>query len=80
MLIIDHTIDICGFSEDSTMAEFIKQQAWTELSDVVTISLEEVADFRTLKDDGSYKAKPLAHHVRKLKGFLLFYNRQCQEL
>jgi hypothetical protein len=80
MSIIDHIIDICGFSEDSTMTEFIKQQGWTELSDVVTVSLEEVADFRTVKDDGSYKAKPLAHHVRKFKGFLLFYNRQCQEL
>jgi hypothetical protein len=47
---------------------------------VVTIYLEEVADFRTAKDDGSYKAKPLAHHVQKFKGFLLFYNCQCQDL
>jgi hypothetical protein len=80
MLIIDHIIDICGFSEDSIMAEFIKQQGWTELLDVATSSLEEFADFQTVKDDGSYKAKPLAHHVQKFKGFLLFYNCQCQVL
>jgi hypothetical protein len=47
---------------------------------VATISLEEVYDFRTVKDDGSYKARPLAHHVQKSKGFLLFYNHQCQDL
>jgi hypothetical protein len=34
MSIIDHIIDICGFSEDSTIAEFIKQQGWLELLDV----------------------------------------------
>jgi hypothetical protein len=36
--IVDHIINICGFSEDSTMYEFIKQQGWTELSDIFTIS------------------------------------------
>jgi hypothetical protein len=78
--VIDHIINLCGFPDDSTMVEYIKQQGWTELTDVVTIQLDEVADFRTNNDDGSYKAKPMAHHIRKFKGFLLFYNRKCQEL
>jgi hypothetical protein len=35
---------------------------------VVTISLEEVAEIQTAKDDDSYKAKPIAHYVRSSKG------------
>jgi hypothetical protein len=78
--VIDHIIDICGFPDDSIMTEFIKQEGWTELSDVVTITLDEVADFKTVNKDGSYKAKPLAHHLRKFKGFLLLYNNKCRDL
>jgi len=78
--VIDHIIDICGFPDDSTMTEYIKQQGWKELSNVVMITLEEVADFKTLNDDGTYRAKPLNHHLRKFKGFLLMYNRKCRDL
>jgi hypothetical protein len=63
--IIDHIIDICGFPDDSIMTEYIREQGWRELSDVVMITLDEVADFKLVTDDGSYKAKPLNHHLRK---------------
>jgi hypothetical protein len=62
MSVNDPIIDICGFS-NSTMAELIKQQGCTELLDVATFWLEDVADFRTVNDDVSYEAKLLAHHV-----------------
>jgi hypothetical protein len=78
--IIDHIIDICGFPDDSTMTEYIREQGWRELSDVVMITLDEVADFKLVNDDGSYKAKPLNHHLRKFKGFLLMYNRLSRNL
>ena len=78
--IIDHIIGICGFSDDSTMTEFIRDQGWAELSDVVMITLEEVADFKTVNDDGTYKAKPLNHHLCKFKGFLLMYHRKSRGL
>jgi hypothetical protein len=47
---------------------------------MVTISQEEVADFRAVNDDGSYKDKSLAHHIGKFKGFLLSYNCQWYEV
>jgi Reverse transcriptase (RNA-dependent DNA polymerase) len=78
--IIDHIIDICGFPDDSIMTEYIREQGWRELSDVVMITLDEVADFKLVTDDGSYKAKPLNHHLRKFKGFLLMYNRMSRDL
>ena len=76
--VIDHIIELCGFPDDSTMKEYIMSQGWSDLSDVVMITLDEVADFKTLNDDGSYKAKPLNHHLRKFKGFLLYYHRLCR--
>ena len=78
--VIDHIINLCGFPDDSTMVEFIQREGWNELSDVTTLSLEDVNDFKTVNRDGSYKAKPLAHHVRKFRGFLLYYLRKCRDL
>ena len=78
--VIKHIVDVCSFRNDSTMMEIILQQGWSDLTDVITLSLEDVGDLTLLKDDGSYSAKPLAIHVRKLKGFLLLYNRKCTDL
>jgi hypothetical protein len=32
------------------------------------------------KDDGTFEAKPMMHHLRLFRGFLLFYNRMSREL
>ena len=77
--IVDHIIEICAFPDDSIMVEFIKEQGWTSLTDIVMITLDEVGEFKLLNDDGSFKAKPLLHHVRKFKGFLLYYNRMSRD-
>ena len=78
--IIEHIVDICGFPSDSTMKEIIVQEGWTDLTDVTTLTLDDVSNLTLYNADGSYAAKPLAHHVRKLKGFLLLYNRKCIDL
>ena len=78
--ILEHIIELCNFPDDSTMVEYIQQQGWTTLTDVTMVSLEEVNDFKTVKEDGSYKAKPLTIHLRRFKGFLLYYNRKCRDL
>ena len=78
--IIEHILYLCGFADDSTMVEFIQNEGWTELLDVTTISLDKVNDFKTVNRDGSYKAEPLTHHVRKFCGFLLYYLRKCRDL
>ena len=77
--VIDHIIEICGFPEDSIMAEVIGQQQWSILSDVTMLTFDDIKDLVLTKDDGSYDAKPMAIHLRKLKGFLLYYNRKCKE-
>jgi hypothetical protein len=78
--VINHIIDICGFPDDSTMVEYINKQQWTDLADVVMIMLAEVDEFKLVNKDGSYIAKPMLHHIRRFKVFLLLYNRKCREL
>jgi hypothetical protein len=77
---MDHIIDICGFLDDSTMVEYINKQQWTELDDVGAITLAEVDKFNLVNKDGLCKAKPMQHHVRCCKGFLLLYNLKCHDL
>jgi hypothetical protein len=62
------------------MMDVIAQQGWTELSNATTLTLTEVSNLTLLKDDGTYWAKPLAHHLRKLKCFLLLYLWKCRDL
>jgi hypothetical protein len=50
------------------------QQGWSVLEDITMLRLDEVKDFATFKDDGNFEAKPMMHHLRMFKGFLLFYN------
>jgi hypothetical protein len=77
--VIDHIIDLCGFPSDSIMIKYIKGEGWTDLGDVTSLSLHDVNDFQ-LANDASYKGKPLAVHVRRLRGFLLYYSKKCCEL
>ena len=78
--IVSHIIDICGFPDDSTMTEYINKQGWTELMDVIMIPLDDINDFRVYNDDGTFKARPLTHHLRRFKGFLMLYHRKCRDL
>jgi hypothetical protein len=45
--IIQHIIDMCGFSADSLMVQYIDQQQWSELEHVVMTKLDEIKDFKT---------------------------------
>jgi hypothetical protein len=42
-----------------------------------TLTLTEVSDLTLWKDDGTYWAKPLGHHLHRLKYFLLLYLQTC---
>jgi hypothetical protein len=44
------------------------------------VGLDEVKDFAMFKDDGTFEAKPMMHHLRMFKRFLLFYNRMSLEI
>jgi hypothetical protein len=55
------------------------QQALKTLTDITTITTEEVKDFATVKDDGSFEDLPMNHHLHMFKGFLLYYQYLCQE-
>ena len=52
--VIDHLKDLCDFPEDSTMVKFIDQQGWSKSKHVTTFALDDIKDFATTKDDGSY--------------------------
>jgi hypothetical protein len=78
--VIDHIKEICEFPDDSTMVKFIDQQGWTKLADVTMVGIDEIKDFATVKVDGTFEAKPMAHHLRLFKGFLLYYNRKSRDL
>jgi hypothetical protein len=78
--VIKHIQELCGFPEDSTMVKYMTQQGWTSLIDITMLSLDEIKDFATTKEDGSFEAKPMLHHQRILKGFLLWYNRLSRDL
>jgi hypothetical protein len=51
---------------DSVMMDIIPQQCWAKLANVTTLTLTVVSDLTLLKDDGTYWAKPSAHHLSKL--------------
>jgi hypothetical protein len=79
-VVINHIINVCGFPDDSTMVEYINKQQWTELAGVVMITLAEVGEFQLVNKDGLYVAKPMQHHVRCFKCFLLLYNQKRHDL
>ena len=71
--LLNHIIKICKYADDTIMVEFMKQEGWDTLEDIVMIPLDEVNDFKLLNKDGSFKGKPLTHHLRKFKAFILYY-------
>ena len=77
--ILNHICKICKYADDTIMAEFMKKEGWETLEDIVMIPLEEVNDFKLLNADGTFKGKPLTHHLRKFKAFILYYHRKCKE-
>jgi hypothetical protein len=76
--IIQHIIDMCGFSADSLMVRYMDQQQWSELEHVVMTKLDEIKDFKTYRDDGFtiLDGGPMIIHQKKLQAFLLFYKRK----
>jgi hypothetical protein len=74
--VIEKIMLLCGFSADSTMARYIEQQQWTELHHVLTISRDEIKEFKTFRDDGSFEARPMQIHLCMFKAFLLYCQRK----
>jgi hypothetical protein len=64
---IKHIIALCGFPDDFSMVEIIQQEDWMDLTDVITLTLDDLYNLKLLNDDGNYAAKLLNWHVRKLK-------------
>jgi hypothetical protein len=52
--IIDHIIQICDFPADSVMVKYIEQQQWSKLAHFVSVGLEEVEEFFTVKNGWYY--------------------------
>jgi len=77
--VVDHIIQLCGFPPDSTMVRYIEQQGWTEIEHITTIGVQEVKDFFTTRDDGSFEARPMMIHLRMFKAFLLYYMRKSRD-
>jgi hypothetical protein len=78
--VIQHIIMLCGFGEDTIMVRYIDQQHWTDLFHVISIDVDEVKDFHTVRDDGiTFEAKPMLVHLRVFKAFLLYYKRRSRE-
>jgi hypothetical protein len=77
--IIDYIIGLCGFAEDSVMVEYIDQEEWSKIDHVARIGIHDVKDLPTIKDNGSFKARPFTMHLRLFKGLLLYYRRRCND-
>jgi hypothetical protein len=61
-LIINHIIMLCGFDNNSAMVDYINQEGWTRLDDVVSIGINNANTYHTVKSDGiTFKARPLRH-------------------
>ena len=78
--IIKHIIYLGGFTEDSVMVKYMKQQEWKVLFHVTTLHFDEIKDFETVRDDGRFEASPLKTHCRILKCFFLYYKKKCSDL
>jgi hypothetical protein len=74
--VIEKIMLFCGFSADSTVTRYIEQKQWTVLHHVLTISLDEIKEFKTFRDDGSFEARPMKIHLRIFKAFLLYCKRK----
>jgi hypothetical protein len=73
-VVIDHIIRLCDFPADSVTVKYIDQQQWSTLSHVISVGLEEVDEFFTVKDNGiTFDSTPMLVHLRRLKAFLAYY-------
>jgi hypothetical protein len=79
-MIIRFIMELCGFSEDSTMVKVIDQQGWSEIHHITSMDIHEVKDLHAFKDNGLYEAKPLSMHLRMLQGFILYHRRRSRDL
>jgi hypothetical protein len=73
-----HIITLCGFAKDPVMVEVIKQQGWTELEHVTTITFDVFKDLCLLRDDGMYIGCLMMVQIRMLKAFLHYYKRRSR--
>jgi hypothetical protein len=78
--VTEQIVNICGFPDDSTMVVIFKQEGWTEIADIAMLTMQEADDLLSTNSDGSYKSKPMNLHLRRFKGFLMYYNKKCREL
>jgi hypothetical protein len=70
--IIDHVIWLCDCPSDSVMVKYIDQLQWSQLVHIVTVGLEEVDEFFTVKSDVlTFGAAPMYTHLPTFKSFLL---------
>jgi hypothetical protein len=59
------------------MVKYINQQQWSTLPHVITVGVDEVDEFYTVRDDGiTFESSPMLIHLRKFKAFLLYYKRK----
>jgi hypothetical protein len=78
--IIQCIIDLCDFPSDSLVVEYITNKAWSTLTEVATIMVNEVDNFCINKKDGLFDAKPMKLHLYKLQCFLLFYGSKSRNM
>jgi hypothetical protein len=50
------------------------------LEHVITIDVDEINDFFTVRSDGSFDAKPMLIHLLMFMAFVLYYIRKRREL
>ena len=60
--------------------EIFQQEGWADSVDITMIMMSKVDGLYATNNDGSYKAKPMAVHVRRCKAYLMYYNRKCRDL
>jgi hypothetical protein len=73
-------IDMGDFPSDSLMVEYITNEAWLTLTNVTTIMVDKVDNFRINKKDRSFKSKPMKLHLHKLQCILLFYDSKSCDM
>jgi hypothetical protein len=71
--IMQHIIDICGFSSNSPMMQYMDQQQWSELEHKVMTKLDEIKEFKMYHNDGfTCERVTMIIHQKNLRDFLLF--------
>jgi hypothetical protein len=74
--VIQHVVDLCKFSSESIVVEYIASQEWEKLHHITMV---QVNKFHIVKKDGKFHAKPLKHHLCTFQCFL-YYKRKSREI